>query len=255
MKKTWLIFLVFVFSVTTGMTGLAWAQVIKEGPIQVPLIQPKKVFVTSQTYSGNLGGLAGADAKCQQLANAAGLTGTFKAWLSDQSGNCPATRFAIGFSPPGPYHPKPATTPTIQHPYVLVNGKTIANGWADLTKGSIATPIQVDERGGTPSSYSCPNPPCKIFVWTSTTGAGRPATRPQDPRCQGGGFCGYPTNWTLEEAPQGAMECPGTYRCDCGSVGNASVSQDSRWTQEITQAGNYAWWPCSATLRLYCFQQ
>jgi hypothetical protein len=45
----------------------------------------KKVFLTSQEYTGNLGGLAGADAKCQALADAAGIGGTFKAWLSDST--------------------------------------------------------------------------------------------------------------------------------------------------------------------------
>jgi hypothetical protein len=242
MKKTVLFVLVFVLSVGMVVTGLAWAQASKEVPI--PLIQPKKVFVTSQAYNGNLGGLAGADAKCQQLANAAGLQGTFKAWLSDQSGNCPANRFAIGFSPPGPFHPKLATTPTLQHPYVLVNGKTVANNWADLTKGSIATPIQVDEKGGLPAQYSCPLPPCRIDVWTSTTWAGQPTTRPQDSSCGGGGFC---TNWTLGEAP-GPTECPGSYKCDCGIVGNGSVSQDSMWTQQEA-------FTCGSRLHLYCFQQ
>jgi hypothetical protein len=44
--------------------------------------QDLKVFVTSTTYNGNLGGLAGADAICQARANAGGLSGTYKAWLS-----------------------------------------------------------------------------------------------------------------------------------------------------------------------------
>ncbi len=43
----------------------------------------KFVFASSQTYQGNLGGLAGADAKCQGLAADAGLSGTFRAYLSD----------------------------------------------------------------------------------------------------------------------------------------------------------------------------
>jgi len=49
--------------------------------------RPKKVFVSSQTYVGNLGGVAGADSLCQGLATAAGLTGTFKAFLSDSGVN------------------------------------------------------------------------------------------------------------------------------------------------------------------------
>lgn len=41
------------------------------------------MFVTSSSYNGNLGGLAGADAKCNALANAAGLGTGWKALLSD----------------------------------------------------------------------------------------------------------------------------------------------------------------------------
>src|SRR3989344_6490978 len=47
----------------------------------------KRAFVTSATYHGNLGGLAGGDAECQSLANAASLGGIWKAWLSDSSTN------------------------------------------------------------------------------------------------------------------------------------------------------------------------
>jgi hypothetical protein len=43
----------------------------------------KRIFVTSSTFSGDLGGLAGADEKCQTHAQAANFEGTFKAWLSD----------------------------------------------------------------------------------------------------------------------------------------------------------------------------
>jgi hypothetical protein len=43
------------------------------------------VFVTADTWDGNLGGLAGADAKCQTAATTAGLTGTFIALLSTAS--------------------------------------------------------------------------------------------------------------------------------------------------------------------------
>ncbi len=71
----------------------------------------KKVFITSQyAGTGNLGGLAGADAKCQSLAEAAGLKGTFKAWLSDSTAT-PLTRFTHAGS------------------YVLVDGTQIASDW------------------------------------------------------------------------------------------------------------------------------
>ena len=93
--------------------------------IQVTIEQPvltithKNVFVTSQSHNGDFGGLTGADAFCQSLALTAGLSGTYKAWLSDTTGS-PATRFAQA-----------------SVPYRLVDGTTIANDWNDLTDGTI----------------------------------------------------------------------------------------------------------------------
>lgn len=48
---------------------------------------PKKyrVFVTSTLHNGNLGGLTGGDSICAARATAAGMTGTWKAWLSDST--------------------------------------------------------------------------------------------------------------------------------------------------------------------------
>lgn len=43
----------------------------------------KRLFVTAQLYSGNLGGLAGADQKCTTAATAGNLGGVWQAWLSD----------------------------------------------------------------------------------------------------------------------------------------------------------------------------
>lgn len=42
----------------------------------------KRVFVTSATYNGNLGGIAGANAKCEQAAADANLEGEWIAWIS-----------------------------------------------------------------------------------------------------------------------------------------------------------------------------
>lgn len=46
---------------------------------------PQTMFVSSIPYSGNLGGLAGADAKCQSVAESASLTGAWKAVLSSST--------------------------------------------------------------------------------------------------------------------------------------------------------------------------
>jgi hypothetical protein len=47
-----------------------------------------RVFVTSATFGADLGGVTGADAKCQAAADAAGLVGrTWTAWISDSTGD------------------------------------------------------------------------------------------------------------------------------------------------------------------------
>ena len=106
---------------------------------------PCSVFVTSGDVGGNLGGLDGADAICQFLADANGVPGTFRAWLSDATGS-PSTRFVQS---PGPY--------------VLLDGTVIAASWADLTDGAILAPIQVDESG---NSSADPE------AWTNTQADG-----------------------------------------------------------------------------------
>ncbi len=60
------------------------------------------VFFITVTGSGNgadLGGLAGADAICQSQADAAGLDGTFHAYLSTQGPNAVDARDRIGEGP------------------------------------------------------------------------------------------------------------------------------------------------------------
>jgi len=110
------------------------------------------VFTTSQTYTGALGGLSGADAKCQSLATQANLPGTYKAWLSDATGT-PVTRF---------------THSTV--PYTLVDGTVVASDWNALVSGTLQHAIDKSESGGTPgkdnSGLSLPSG--VTLVWTST---------------------------------------------------------------------------------------
>jgi hypothetical protein len=105
------------------------------------------VFLSSAVYDGAMGGLGGADAKCQALADAAGLPGTFKAWLSDATGS-PSTRF---------------TQSTLR--YVRVDGVKVADDWADLTDASLYAPINVTENG---DQLSEADP----FTWTNTSPSG-----------------------------------------------------------------------------------
>jgi hypothetical protein len=64
------------------------------GPADLSPPSPKRIFVTAQSYPGNLVktaggtmGLASADSLCGQAASGAHLGGSWKAWLSDGSHN------------------------------------------------------------------------------------------------------------------------------------------------------------------------
>ena len=93
-------------------------------------------FVSSVLYRGNFGGAIGADAKCQELADASKYAGrTFKAWMSDAT-TSPASRFNKNGAG-----------------WVRPDGQLIATSWADLVDGDILAPITMTEQGG---GYSGP---------------------------------------------------------------------------------------------------
>jgi hypothetical protein len=82
---------------------LGSAMAAQQGGGQQQPPQPMRFFVTSETGTGNLGGLAGADARCQRLAQAAGApaTRTWRAYLSTQGAGAVNARDRIGT---GPWH-------------------------------------------------------------------------------------------------------------------------------------------------------
>ena len=120
----------------------------------------KIVFVTSGEFNGNLGGLAGADAKCQAAADASALTpGTYTAWLSSTSSNA-----------------RDRVTQSAA-PYVRTDGALIADDFADLTNCGnpecLQQVIGLDENAV----------PLPRTIWTGTTPSGHAS----------GGNC---SNWT-----------------------------------------------------------
>jgi hypothetical protein len=117
-----------------------------------PPTNDRTVFVTSTTYDGNLGGLAGADAKCQARASAASLPGTYKAWLSDSTVSA-GDRMT---------HSTGA--------YKLKNGTVVATNWTDLTDGSLASPISHDEFGNPAGEYPFQNITTTAFTATFANG-------------------------------------------------------------------------------------
>jgi len=248
MKKTSLFLMALLLSVGVGITGLATAQVqLQKAPIT---IVPKKVFVSSQTYVGNLGGVAGADSLCQGLATAAGLTGTFKAFLSD-SVSTPATRW----SPRG-------------GSFTLRNGQVVANSWNEIiTTGKLLQPINQDEYGRTvtPPPY---DPFSPVYVWTGTdytapTTAGASVFRSAS-TCNGWRWSshmsyrfGSGTNWTVRTGPDDHVH---TYsyisvNVNYGTVGVTYSAPDNptNWFGERAVLNTVE---CSNhTVRIYCFEQ
>lgn len=111
----------------------------------------KTVFVTKSTFkSENMGGLTGADAKCQAEADdpeAIVPSGTYLPWLSDGH-NSPDSRFTKSTSP-----------------YVLPDGTKIAENYSDLTDGSILHEINVDATGAPVLGHQ--------RVWTDTLSDGK----------------------------------------------------------------------------------
>ncbi|MBX3216958.1 MAG: hypothetical protein KF850_33305 [Labilithrix sp.] len=103
----------------------------------------KRVFISSTTVAGNLGGLAGADARCNELAEAAGLEGTFVAWLSAAGADA---RDRVG----GP------------GPWLLVGTSAVAVTRAQLTQPPITRAIDRTETGEEAAG----------IVWTGTTASG-----------------------------------------------------------------------------------
>ena len=89
MRKAFLIFLMSLLSVPFTLAGNLSSLVGAASGSSASSASSgtvKRIFVTSTDYNGNLGGLAGANAKCQARAEAAGLSGEWKALVDTGSG-------------------------------------------------------------------------------------------------------------------------------------------------------------------------
>ncbi len=81
---TWNVSLVSKYSgFDTGTVG-TWIAAEKPTWILPPTTVAKKLFITADTFDGNLGGITGADLKCASDSNYPGV-GTYKALLGDAS--------------------------------------------------------------------------------------------------------------------------------------------------------------------------
>ncbi len=143
-------------------------------------------------FSGQLGSVGGADAKCQTAANGSVLTrlGTYSAWIADTTeDSAPALRF---------------TNLDQTGPYILVdqNATIVANDWDDLTAGPsfLRAPINVTDGGALITA--------DVWTWTNVTPAGTRQRDEPNYTCQ---------SWSSESSD------------DAGVHGDSSAT-DAAWT-------------------------
>jgi hypothetical protein len=187
------------------------------GENDVVVVAPRTVFVASGPYiGGELGGLTGADATCQSLAEDAGLKGTYRAWLSD-SASSPSTRFTKDGGP-----------------FMLVDGTVVADDWAALTSGALMHAINRDEVGGAPlaGNATCAGAAVTV-VWTDTNTDGTRTSLVET--------CGDWQNVGINGAAWGvATRGDGAWTDACGGYEPLMLMGTPR---------------CSMSGALYCFQQ
>jgi len=127
---------------------------------------PNRMFVTSTTQTGNMGGLAGADAICRTRALAAGLTGTYVAWLSTSTVNA-IDRLGAASG------------------WIRVDGRPVFNSRADIVAGKSQYRPTVNEFGATSEDQFLHTGTAGTGIatgnlcldWTTTTGTGVAAGR------------------------------------------------------------------------------
>lgn len=124
---------------------------------------PRLVFLTSESFTGNLGGLAGADQRCNELAAANLLDGSFRAWLL-VDGQTLAARFPEFYGVPIPWN------------FTSMGNELLAKSFQQLVSQGPAGPLAYTEQGKVAAGRN---------VWTNITSSGLAA----------GGDCGQ---WTGE---------------------------------------------------------
>lgn len=163
-------------------------------------LKSRKVFMTSEVFKPNFGGLAGADSLCRQFANKGGLARwqTYRAWMSDSETDA-VDRIYLG---PGIY--------------VRLDQEVVVDQGEKFLSGEIGLPIEIDEHGETVVG----------LAWTGT--------RPDGTAVPDAGHCsdwtsdgvfekGYygigivnDSRWTLDDEPKtNPTSCIGEYHLYC----------------------------------------
>lgn len=180
------------------------------------------MFVSSARYDGDLGGIAGADSKCQSLAANAGMTGTWRSVLSIKNQGVNSRVF-------------------VSLPVKNTKGELIASTRQELWRGAISAAVMYDEIGNRPATGPDSSDKNTIgdasdraialnLVWSGTTSSGDAES--SDVSCK---------NWTSNGSAQK------------GSFGRFDVSGRD-WIQRHTSFGGDAF-RCNRKRHIYCISQ
>ncbi len=174
-------------------------------------LAPNRVFVTSGTYNGDLGGLAGADSICQSHAAAANLPGTYRAYLSSLQANTlinAGERFAGASG------------------WIRVDGNPVANSIDQFAGGTLFSAPRLTENGSDVGQTQIP------YAWTGTNAQGgydSACSAPNSIVPWGGPFgtamAGLATSTTSTVVALGAPDCSQGMRLYCLGVDRAALVQ------------------------------
>lgn len=158
------------------------------------------VFISSASYSGMIGGVSGADLKCQTLAQAVGLTNPFKfrAWISAGI-HSPITRFE-----------QIALTDA---PYILRDGRVVAQDFDELVVMGPRTGVSLTEKGSQLVYKS---------VWTNTSADGQQFSQ-----------ANHCSEWTTSSASSSSRLGVNAVEIEAGPEWN-SWQNDRLWTSAST---------------------
>lgn len=219
-----------VATLTAGTLQEGWQ--ITTRPDEVVLGNGKRVFMTDETSNGNLGGVAGADAKCQLEADAIAKYsgGTYKAWLGAGS-SYPSTTFVRSTTPYKNYE-------------AGFGWRTIANDWTGLTTQDLLHPVYY-----TPTDQLTDGSALSD-VNQQGSQAGTPVWH--NPASHVGGNCG---GWT-SSAGGGGMSYSHAHGVNTTRLNNwwAGVNSHSQGTI----CNNGCWYcgpPFASPQRILCFEQ
>lgn len=108
----------------------------------------RTIFVTSTLYTGNLGGLTGADSNCMTRAGAGSLPGSFRAYLSTSTDD--AVCRILGLSGKLASNCGLPVAPNLSAigPYLNRNAVQVAASLQDLVSNTLSSAVGFNESGG-----------------------------------------------------------------------------------------------------------